>query len=219
MTTRSPEPPKHTRARPGARARKRLTAEQARARILEAAERRLAEVGPEGLRLTELAHELGVSHPAILHHFGSREELIVAVIARATARLNARLAERIAGREAGGREAILDMLAQFYGSEGHARLIAWLILSGRAKRTRRKPGATPLLQPLIELSHAQRVRAHPEHGITLEDSRFRIQLGALALLGDAIFGEQIRYASGDAPGAEGAADFRRRLAALLADRA
>src|SRR5262245_30830908 len=85
--------------------RKRLTAEAARARILAAAERRLSEVGPEGLRLTELAAELGVSHPAILHHFGSREELVAAVVAGAIARLNARLIEA-AQRDACGHDAI-----------------------------------------------------------------------------------------------------------------
>jgi AcrR family transcriptional regulator len=201
--------------------RKRLTADQARARILAAAERKLAEVGPEGLRLTELASELEVSHPAILHHFGSREELVAEVVARATVRLNERLAEAIATRKAGSYEAIFDMIAEFYGTEGHARLIAWLVLSGRGLKARvRHPMGRPL-ERVIEVAHAQRLQAHPGRTIEFADSKFRSQLAALALLGEAIFGDLIRYASGDesVSGAEISRDFRKRLARLLADTA
>src|SRR6185295_17110146 len=63
--------------------RRRLRAEEAQRRILEAAEKQLMKVGPEGLRLTDLAQALGVSHPAILHHFGSREGLVAAVVRHA----------------------------------------------------------------------------------------------------------------------------------------
>src|SRR5262245_18554336 len=74
-----------------ARPRTRRSAEEARARILSAAERELMRVGPEGLRLTELARELRVSHPAILHHFGSREGLVAAVVQQAMRSLSADL--------------------------------------------------------------------------------------------------------------------------------
>jgi AcrR family transcriptional regulator len=195
--------------------RRRLSAEDARARILEAAERKLAEVGPEGLRLTELAAELGISHPAILHHFGSREELVAAVVSRAFTHTNEQLAEAIASRGP-GRAAILDIIAEFYGKNGNARLIAWLLLSGRAPKQARA-GASRPLQRVIELAHAQRSRAQPDREIDYDDTKFRSQLTALALLGDAIFGDLIRHASGDPTGAPAAREFRRRLAKLLSD--
>src|SRR6185295_4701389 len=94
---------------PSATPRKRLRASDARERILAAAQRKLAEVGPEGLRLTELAAELSISHPAILHHFGSREELVQAVVERAMDGLNERLAAALSGQGKGGRVALLDM--------------------------------------------------------------------------------------------------------------
>lgn len=194
--------------------RRRLSAEDARARILQAAERKLAEVGPEGLRLTELAAELGISHPAILHHFGSREELVAAVVSHAFTHTNEQLAEAIAS-SAPGRAAILDMIAEFYGKNGNARLIAWLVLSGRAPKQR--TGASRALQRVIELAHAQRKRVHPDRDVDYEDTKFRSQLTALALLGDAIFGDLIRHASGDPVGAQPAREFRRRLAKLLSD--
>ncbi len=39
----------------------------------------MAAGGPAGLRLQEVAKAAGVSHPTILHHFGSREGLIQAL--------------------------------------------------------------------------------------------------------------------------------------------
>jgi AcrR family transcriptional regulator len=200
--------------------RRRLSAEDARERILVAAERKLGEVGPEGLRLTELAAELGVSHPAILHHFGNREGLMVAVVARAVGRLNERLLQAMTDRKVDGSDNMLDIVAEFYGAQGNARLIAWLTLSGRAfGKNRTRAPATRSLQRIIERSHALRTAAKPDQPIELQDTRFRIQLLALTLLGEAIFGDLVRFASGDTLGAEGSREFRRRLAKLLIDTA
>lgn len=195
--------------------RRRLSAEEARERILSAAEAKLADVGPEGLRLTELAAELGVSHPAILHHFGSREELVRAVVARAVTTFNERLAEALSKRtEKPG--ALLEMIAEFFGAQGNARLMGWLVLSGRTPKPQGRSRTRPL-QRVLELAHAQRVQAAPRKNIDFEDTKFLSQLSALALLGDAIFGDVIRSASGDPTGPESAREFRKRLAALIRD--
>ncbi len=145
-------------SRPG---RRRLPADAARERILDAAERALAEVGPEGLRLTDLATQLGVSHPAILHHFGSRAGLVAAVIARALARLDRELGDAISqGRRDG--ENILERIAEFLAERGTARTVAWLVLSGRAHGLAGAPPRVrrpPALRRLVELVHARRARA------------------------------------------------------------
>src|SRR5689334_19914867 len=69
--------------------RHRRTAEEARNEILDAAEKRLAELGPDGIRLQQIAADVGVSHPAILHHFQSREHLLREVVRRAIQSLEA----------------------------------------------------------------------------------------------------------------------------------
>src|SRR5580693_3024846 len=80
----TPMPRKPLLARPRDEApRRRRTAEQARSAILDAAERRLVADGPGAIRLQEVAKDVGVSHPTVLHHFGSREGLVEAVVARA----------------------------------------------------------------------------------------------------------------------------------------
>src|SRR6187455_592631 len=82
--------------------RRRRTAEQARDEILDAAEKRLRERGPDAIRLQEIAGDVGISHPAVLHHFGSREGLVAAVTERVMGKLERELLEvMVRGTETG----------------------------------------------------------------------------------------------------------------------
>jgi AcrR family transcriptional regulator len=209
--------PKPKTPKPTSAPRRRFPADKARARILAAAETKLAEVGPEGLRLTELAAELGISHQAILHHFGSREELVSAVLAHAIARINQRLADAMTGRGALAPTSLLDMVAEYYGTEGRARVLAWLVLSERAPQLHAQAQTARPLQPLLELVHAQRKKAAAGRRVELADSRFLCQLAALALLGEALFGNLVRVAFGDAGDAAASRDFRHRFVRLLTE--
>src|SRR5271165_6132693 len=77
------------------RPRRRRTGEDARTAILDAAEQRLVASGPAGIRLQEVAADVGLSHPTVLHHFGSREGLVEAVVARALDSLHAGLLQAV----------------------------------------------------------------------------------------------------------------------------
>jgi AcrR family transcriptional regulator len=196
--------------------RRRLPAAEAQERILDAAERRLVEVGPEGLRLAELAEELGISHPAILHHFGSREELVAAVVKRAMTLLNAELIQSFAGSladpEAVKPEALLDTIASTLSDRGQARLMAWLVLSGRPLP---ELDAGLKLGKVGEAIHAfRKVRQKNEH-LDPADSAFIVELVALALLGDAVFGQRMRRLEGLPGGAKASRSFRARLAEAI----
>jgi AcrR family transcriptional regulator len=196
--------------------RRRLPAAESRERILDAAERRLVEVGPEGLRLAELAEELGISHPAILHHFGSREELVRAVVARSMTALNAELIQSFAGSlaepEAVKPEALLDRVADTLSDRGQARLMAWLILSGRE---------LPELEAGLKLArvgeavHAFRRAREKSPRLDPADSAFMVELVALALLGDAVFGQRMRRLEGLPSSAKASKNFRARLAEAI----
>ena len=59
--------------------RVRRTPEAAKLAILEAAERRLIEDGPEGVRVEHIAADLGMTGAALHYHFGNREALIDSV--------------------------------------------------------------------------------------------------------------------------------------------
>jgi AcrR family transcriptional regulator len=187
--------------------RRRLPADEARRRILEAAERELARVGPTGLKLTELAAELGISHPAILHHFGSREGLVSAVVRKAVLSLNEQLVNLLRHSGGDGR-AILDRVVDFYSGRGHARLLAWLAL---ADENRDEADAQPLRMLAEELL---KLRGSPPE--ELDELLFRIQVGAFALFGEALLGRAVRRDSGQPDTQEVSERFRRKLLAMLA---
>src|SRR5260370_34445716 len=78
--------------------RKRRTAGDARDAILDAAEKQLRDSGPDAIRLQDVAAEVGISHPAVLHHFGRREGLVHAVVDRAIRTLQDGLLHALAQR-------------------------------------------------------------------------------------------------------------------------
>ncbi len=113
------------------------------------------EVGPDALRLTEVATRAGVSHPNVLYHFGS--------VAKLQAQLAQRVAVRLAGEVASIFEAgisgkmpigtAVEAVFRVFDTSGYARLLAWLELS------RNKPTWEALSQKLSLLSTL--VVAHP----------------------------------------------------------
>lgn len=209
-----PAPASSARTRRGAevRQRTRRSASEARQRILEAAQEQLMQVGPEALRLTDLARQLGVSHPAILHHFGSREGLVAAVVRHSTRALHLQLIAALqSSQQATDRGELIELVAKVCGGQGLGRLLAWLLLSGRADKLL-ESGELPLEQ-LAAAAHDLRVRyGHPA---SYPDTLFEVQLLAVVLLGDALFGDAVRQASGVEEGEAAAREFRKRLTQLL----
>jgi AcrR family transcriptional regulator len=190
--------------------RRRRKPEEARAEILDAAEARLAAAGPAALRLQEIAADVGISHPAVLHHFGNREALVHAVVDRAMQRLEQDLVHAFAGAAAGmpGPEALLDRVYETLFDRGHARTMAWLLLSGYAPMA--GPSARANWTSIAKATHALRPA-----GADFDDTMFTVILSALALFGQAIAGRSaFDLASlGDDPDA--GLRFRRWLGQLL----
>ncbi len=168
--------------------RRRRPVETARAEILDAAERLLAEGGPEAIRLKEIAAAVGLSHPTVLHHFGSRQELVEALVERAMRVLTNDLTEALRAPDvvASGPE-ILERVFHTLGDAGHARLLVWRVLAGWT----RPEGATEgkLLRQIIDVVHERRrdlQRGDPEPDPI--DTAFTILLAAFATVGEAVLG-------------------------------
>ena len=124
--------------------------EEMRKRILDAAVDLLAQKGYAGFRTADVALAAGVSRGAQTHHFPSKDDLVVAVVAHVFARA-AELGRRRARRVRSADEAIKVLIAdsqEFFFSE--LFLIAMdLAIQGRMKHV---AGG-----PLVEISAAARL--------------------------------------------------------------
>lgn len=106
--------------------RPRRTPEEARALILDTAERRLAERGLEGLNVVGLAKAAGISHATLLHHFGSADEMRQALVQRMSTRLLSEAMAAIGDNDEIA--AVLRELFAVFSTGGHAKLLAWLAI-------------------------------------------------------------------------------------------
>lgn len=170
---------------------RRRTAEEARALILDAAEKQLDAGGPSSIRLQAIAATVGVSHPTVLHHFGTREALVEAVVQRALDGLQRDVFEAWQKEQFEPPDAalLLDRIRRTLGDRGHARLIAWLALEGRPQTDEAR-----MLRVLATAMHARREReAGPA---SMEDTTFVVMLVALVMLADAVLGEAVRDSAG-----------------------
>jgi AcrR family transcriptional regulator len=187
--------------------------------ILDAAEKRLREAGPLAIRLQEVAAEVGISHPAILHHFGSREGLVHAVVDRALRTLQTDLASAITERLAAERKmdgaALFEQVFDVLFEKGHARLMAWLLLSGFDPLA--SDAARAGWKAIAEATHAMRLaNTKGRRKPTYDDTRFAIVLSALALFGEAIAGRAMFDVAGLGRSAAAERQFRAWLAKVLA---
>jgi len=190
--------------------RRRRSAAETRNAILEAAERRLLAGGPEAIRLQEIAADAGISHPAILHHFGSREGLVEAMVIRGITNLQAQFLEGWPSAKEPDIEGVFERFFEVASHRGIARMLAWLILSGKGNRT-----MTPnVFKPAAERMHAGRVRRAQKQGRRspeLEETLFAATFIFILVLGDSLFGPSVRRAVGLGSGANATRRFRRLL--------
>lgn len=185
----------------------RRTPEDARALILEAAEGTIARTGPSGLRLQDVARAAGVSHPTILHHFGSREGLVKALNLRALEDLKAAL---VAGMDKSDPDddGVARTFAAYRG--GLAERLVWML------QAESPAGPPSTFDAIVESLHAVRRRAaRPGHEPDIADTRHVVHLTAVAAVGDALIGARLRHAGAEER-ARGAA-FETFLSGLIAD--
>jgi AcrR family transcriptional regulator len=194
--------------------RRRLSAEDAKEAILAATEKRLRAVGPDALRLQEIAADVGLSHPTVLHHVGSREALVAAVVARAMLALENDLVACFA-RELGPAEleTTLDDVDEVMRRRGQARLVAWLALT-------QAPGTVNRTSRLGEVAAALHgARAQLGNDAPLEDTSFAVLLAATSLFGLALVGPGLLRMLGLPEDEATMKRFRAWFAALLVEHA
>ncbi|MDO8837931.1 MAG: helix-turn-helix domain-containing protein [Parvibaculum sp.] len=188
-----------TAANPAKPAGKRIrrTAEEARRLILDAAEKRLAQQGPEGLRLQDIARDIGISHPAILHHFESREGLVRALIARANTQLRDTMLTALGGGHASSDATDhIGHVFEALSDRGTARLLSWLLLTGRATENSTTHNIMGEIVDALQLRRAEYAEKAGKPTPDKEDTLFMAMLTANAAFGEAIVGRQLAEAVG-----------------------
>ena len=161
----------------------------ARQMILEAAEANMGAGGPAGLRLQEVAKAAGVSHPTILHHFGSREGLIQALNLKTIDHLKSVLLGVMSAGPSSSRDPITSTFAAY--RDGLAQRMVWLMQSQAPMGV----VGLPAFDELVEALHAMRLRmAGLNQDFDIADTRAIVHLTTIAAFGDAILGKRLRRA-------------------------
>lgn len=124
-----------------------------RARLLDATIECLSELGYGGTTTTEIADRAGVSRGAQLHHFPSKQELVVAAVEHLSERRREVIAESAANLPKKGRtRAILDVLSQqFVSPVFYAALELWVAARSDAELRR---AVAPLERRVGRETHA-----------------------------------------------------------------
>lgn len=162
----------------------RRTAEDARTAILDAAQLRVAQEGPAGLRLQQVAADAGMSHPTVLHHFGSREGLLRAVSARTVETMRTAMLGAVAS---GFNTRLVPAVFEAFRG-GLAQQLIWLAQSEALRDADTGP-----FEDLVEALYARRlVGAPPGRKPERADTRNLVHLVVMAAFGDALIGPLFR---------------------------
>lgn len=149
--------------------------------------------GPGGLRLMAVAAEAGVTHPTILHHFGSREGLISALNRRTLEDLRVQLVTAMRDGQAAGGDLIGPAFAAY--RSGLAQRVVWMLQAEADEGA----GGLSVLEAIVTELHALRLRlADPGQVIDAADTRRYVHLVILVAFGDALIGPRLRGAAGPA---------------------
>ena len=177
---------------PASAKRLRRSPEEARRLILDTAQQLIARSGPEGLRLQEIAAAAGISHPLILHHFGSREGLVRALVQEAVAELRDKLIATMGSAES-SLEQEFEQVFNAY-RDGLAQRLAWL---ATIDPTGEMIGPATIMRDVADSLHARRVAAAtPGTAPDRADTEMLVHLIAVAAFGDAIVGKRLWRSAG-----------------------
>lgn len=158
----------------------RRTPEEAKSLILRVAADRLAEYGLEGLNISGVSKDAGMSHATVIHHFGSTAAMREALLHQMTRDLLSDVVEALNHQEPP--EQILRRLFSTLSQDGHGKLLAWRAVEHQEIQEGDESGH--LFQSVIA--------ALAEQGSSPDQARQIVYLVALAALGQSISGDIVQ---------------------------
>lgn len=114
--------------------RVRRSPEDARALLLEVAVKLLAEHGPDGVGLKDVARAAGVSHALVTHYFGTIGALVDAALERHAEAQRTELIGLIRDHEDAGPRAWMHAFFDWIRRPDTARLVAWAFMTNRQSK-------------------------------------------------------------------------------------
>ncbi|MEM7134982.1 MAG: helix-turn-helix domain-containing protein [Myxococcota bacterium] len=194
--------------------RQRLSADEAKARILEAAEVQLIEGGPRHVRVQALARSLGITDAAIYHHFGTRDELLSSLLRFGGRRLRAEVRRVLQSWDGSTFDLapMVDEILEVLDDRGYARLAVWLWMTGRESRGK------GFFEDFVDVLGAARERHARIHGWACPseaETRRRTALFAAVLFGEPILGDAARRSVPLPTGKAATGEYRQWLVTTL----
>jgi len=110
--------------------RVRRTHEEAKSLVLKVSSDRLSTLKLEGLNISGVAKDAGMSHATVIHHFGSTGAMREALLEQMTHDLLSDVMVALNHHEEPAR--VLDHLFEMLSQGGHGRLLAWFALDQQA---------------------------------------------------------------------------------------
>jgi len=192
----------------------RRSKDESRQLILEAAETLLRQNGPDAVNVRAVAAKVGLTDAAINHHFGTRQELLEALLRHGGRRLKAELNAALAQWQQTDHsiERLVEIIVDLYSDGGYAELALRLHLSGWRDR------GAGLLSPVVGALHDMRLRAFAAAGKSrpsIFETRFIVGLMHQTLALDPLFGSAFRRSAGMERSEEPSRDQKKALWAAL----
>lgn len=172
-----------------ASSRIRRSPEHSKRLILEAAEELLIEGGPGAVGVRAVADRVGMTDAGVAHHFGNRQDLLVALLRHGGRRIRAAV-ERVVDTWVDDQAdvgALIRAIARVY-DHGYAALAVSLHAAGW-----RDSGAG-MLEPVVRTVHAARPRTG--RNPPLADTRLAVAALHQALALDSVYGADFRRSAG-----------------------
>ena len=176
--------PKSRRAPP----RRRRSPDEARREALASARRLLIERGPGAVTLKAVAHDIGMTHTNLLHHFGTAGELQSELMSTMVRDLASALMDAVAHlrSDAAAPRALVDIVFDTFDKGGAGTLAAWISLSGYFEYLEPVRVAVTELVRAIEAKFVHE-KGDPHLGVTSA-----VLFIALMAFGDSVIGEPLK---------------------------
>ncbi|REF00681.1 TetR/AcrR family transcriptional regulator [Thermomonospora umbrina] len=168
--------------------------DEAKRLILQAAEQLLADGGLTAVQVRAVAAKVGITDAAVNHHFGTRDQLLTALLKHGGARLRQRIGQVVAGWVSDDADIgeLVHALAELY-ADGYAELALALHQSGWRDQ------GSGMLDDVVDALHARiTARARQRQRPAPDRRHTQLTVAALhqALAMEPIVGRQFRRSAG-----------------------